>query len=172
VEVNVVSTERIAQLKSAVDEFSVCVESLPEKSFLQAIDEWTPRDVVAHLIPWNRYFLEVCQGLQAGKTPTYYSDTANDYANINAEFVRRHSSRDRRLLLDELWTSFQEFHRYLLTLDPAEWNADRGVTHVRGGAATIGRVVDSLTSDYAHHTRQIREWAASWHRNSLPEGPQ
>ena len=146
------------QLESAVEKFSEVIRNRPESLFLTPIDDWTPRDVTAHLVWWNRNIFAACKSLQEGKAPAYYADASNDYRNINARAIAEFPSKDRRVLLEQMNDTLQEFKSYLLALDPKEWDADRGVTHYRGGAATIRRVVQSLTGDYENHTRQIQNW--------------
>jgi hypothetical protein len=50
---------------------------------------------------------------------------------------------------------------YLRSLAEEEWNADHGVRHYRGGPATVGSTIDSLTGDYRYHTKEILEWLKS-----------
>ncbi len=153
------SIEQLSHLTSAVQAFTNIIESLSTDLFLRKIDaEWTPRDVVAHLAWWNRNMIAACKNLQAGVPPAYYADTANDYRNINTQAIAEFSSRDQRKLLEQLQSTHQEFEDYLRALDESEWNAARNIMHYRGGAATINRIVESLISDYASHTRQVKEW--------------
>ncbi len=151
------------QLESAVGKFSEVIWNLPEDLFLTRIDEWTPRDVTAHLVWWNRNMLAACKRLQAGKAPEYYADASNDYRNINARAITEFPSNDRRALLEQMNATLQEFKSYLLALEPKEWDAERGVTHYRGGVATIHRVVESLTGDYINHIQQIERWNSQPH---------
>lgn len=153
------SSEQLAHLSHAAKDFPNAIESLSTDLFLRKIDaEWTPRDLVAHLAWWNRNMIEACKNLQAGVPPGYYADTANDYRNINAQAIAEFSSHDRRKLLEQLRSTLREFKDYLRTLDESEWDAARNITHYRGGAATIQRVVGSLISDYESHARQLKEW--------------
>ena len=136
------------------------IESLSDELFLGSIDEWTPRDVAAHLAWWNRHMIAAGQSLQAGTAPSYYADAINDYRNINARAIAEFPSRDRHELLNELRATLDELARYLQGLDAQTWDADRGVQHHRGGAATIRRLIESLAGDYEHHTRQVADWSA------------
>ncbi len=143
------------ELTTSAITFIAAIESLAAEQFLTQIDaDWTPRDVVAHLVWWNENMLDVCKGLQRGVTPAYYAD-APDYRNINAQAIAAFPSRDRGVLLQQLRATLDAFTHYLRALDAAEWDVERGVTHYRGGAATIRRVAESLAGDYAQHTRQI-----------------
>lgn len=153
----------IANLENAIEGFQTLIEDLPEELFLKLIDDWTPRDVVAHLAWWNRHMIAASQSLQAGNVPSYYADAANDYRTINAQAIAEFPSRDRRALLKQMQTTLKEFKDYLRALKPGDWDADHGVTHYRGGAATIRRIVESLAGDYASHTQQIEKWRKSLH---------
>lgn len=145
-------------LTASANEFVQVIETLPENLFLARIDEWTPRDVTVHLAWWNRNMIAASESLRAGLTPAHYAD-APEYRNINARAIAEFPSQDRRALLAQLHGTFDEFTRYLNALDAKDWDADFGVQHHRGGAATIRRVVEALRGDYEHHTNQVKEWS-------------
>jgi hypothetical protein len=75
------------RLSHAANVFIQAIESLSDDLFLRSIDEWTPRDVAAHLTWWNRNMIVAGQSLQAGTPPSYYADAMNDYRNINARAI-------------------------------------------------------------------------------------
>ncbi len=149
--------EQINKLGDAIGEFVRAIDSLPGDTFLKRMDDWSPRDVLAHLIGWNRYTIEGCEQIRRGETPFYFVDSGDDFSRVNAVSVQRYSARERRQLIVELEASFQELKRYLLSLQPAEWEADYGVRY--WGCVTIKNTVDALISDYVHHREQIEEWA-------------
>ena len=148
------------RLRRSASVFTRVIESLSDDLFLGAIDDWTPRDVAAHLAWWNRHMVVAGRSLQAGTAPTYYADAVNDYRNVNARAIAEFASRDRRVLLSELRATLDELTRYLQALDAGAWDADHGMPHHRGGVATIRRIVESLAGDYEHHARQVEEWRA------------
>lgn len=148
------------QIGNVVNEFVSCIESLPAELFLAQIDDWTPRDVLTHLIGWNRYTIGGCQQIRRGETPAYFADAPHDFAHVNAEFVKEYSSRDRRELLAELERSFEELELYLMSVDPSEWHTDHGVRYA-GYTITIGTTVGALAGDYVIHQHQIETWVKS-----------
>ena len=148
-------------LRTAYHGFVACMRSLTEEHFLSPMNGWAPRDVVAHLIGWNRLMIQASKSILAGEQPAYYSDAPNDYRNINASFVKEHPSRSKEELLHELHSSMRDFDSFVASLPGAELSSDHGVMHYSGQPATVGKIMGSLASDYEQHTRQIREWAAS-----------
>jgi hypothetical protein len=138
--------------------FCEVIRALPEELYLAKIDDWTPRDVVAHLVGWNRRMIVACQDILAGRTPDYYADAPNDYRTINSGYVARHASASREALLGELAAGLEELATYVSALEPSEWKASHGVKHYRGAPATVAGTLASLAGDYAHHAQQIREW--------------
>jgi uncharacterized protein (TIGR03083 family) len=149
---------RMASLRASYDDFVACVLSLPEAQFLSPLDGWAPRDVVAHLIGWNRFMIQACTSIRSGEPPAYYADAPNDYRNINAALVEHYASRSRPQLLAELEASMAEFEIHIAGLPASERSADHGVTHYSGEPATVGKILRSLAGDYEHHTRQINTW--------------
>jgi len=152
---------RFGSLRSAFNGFVACIRSLTDEAFLSSMNGWTPRDVVAHLIGWNRLMIQASKSILAGQPPEYYSDAPNDYRNINAAFVKQHSSRSKEELLHELHSSMRDFKSYIASLPSSELSSDHGVMHYSGQPATVGKIMGSLAGDYEEHTRQIREWATS-----------
>src|SRR5215211_8154374 len=90
------------QLTHAYQHFSKLIDSLSDEQFLSPMNGWAPRDVVAHLIGWNRLMIEASLSLRAGKPPAYYDDAEHDYSNINASFTAKYSSQSKPELLAEL----------------------------------------------------------------------
>ena len=148
---------QIKQLDQAVSNFKTCIQELPESKFLHPIHGWTPRDVLAHLIGWNRLYITGLQEIKTGKQPAYYSDDENDYRNVNAESVALYNQTDKGLLLDDLEDSFQALQNYLLLLDPNDWKTDFGV-RFRGSTITIEGDVAELIQDYDDHREEIQAW--------------
>jgi hypothetical protein len=149
---------QITKLALSVEDLARCVDSLNEALFLRKLNSWSPRDILAHLIGWNRYMIEGSKQIMRGELPFYDVDPGENYGNVNAVLVREYSSRDKHDLLDELQVSAQELTQFLQSLDPNEWHRDYGVRH-HGSTITIQSSVDDLIGDYAHHREQIEKWA-------------
>ncbi len=148
-------TDQLVQFDMAFGHFVRLVESIRPEEFLASLGDWTPRDIVAHLVGWNRNVLVGCQQIQSGLQPFYHVDGPNDYRALNAEIIARFNSTDRPALLRELSKGRDLLVSYLEGVDEHEWNKDFGVQHYRGGPATIARAVESLTADYVNHAAEI-----------------
>ena len=149
---------QINKLSLSVEDFTRCVASLNEELFLKKLNDWSPRDILAHLIGWNRYIIEGSKQIKRKELPFYDIDPGESYSKVNAVLVRQYSSRDRQELLDELQVSTKELQQFLSSLDSIEWERDYGVRH-KGAAITIQNTVDELIEDYDIHREQITEWA-------------
>ena len=145
-------------LKNAYQDFTKTILSLSDEQFLSPMDDWTPRDVVAHLVGWNSLMIDSSRSILAGKPPSYYDDSKNDYSNINSGFTKKFSSRSKQELLAQLKSSMENFEAFIFSLPDDELTADHGVVHYSGVPATIGKIINSLASDYQYHTNQILEW--------------
>src|SRR5262245_52224247 len=61
----VMTRERDLQaLQSAFETFTACMSMLAVPVFLRRATEWAPRDVVAHLIGWNRSTRTGCEQIR------------------------------------------------------------------------------------------------------------
>ena len=147
--------KQLTDLRTAYESFLETVNRLTPESFLRPLGDWTPRDIVAHLIGWNRITLVGCGQVREGSEPFYFYDGTNDYRIINAGFIRRFDSAERKVLLDDLAATLDTLLAYLPTINESEWEADTGVVHYRGGPATVARCVDSLVRDYGKHRLEI-----------------
>ena len=151
--------EQVRRLATAVDEFKRCMIALPPDLFLRSFTQWSPRDVLAHLIGWNRYTIEGSEQLRKGTVPSFFIDPGENFSKVNAKLIEQYPSTDKGELLDELESSFQELKRYLLSLDPAKWEADFGVRY-KGSPVTAKGLVEALIGDYLHHKEQVDQWTA------------
>lgn len=152
--------EQVRRLTTAVDEFKRCMIALPPDLFLRRFTRWSPRDVLAHLIGWNRYTIEGSEQLRRGTVPSFFIDPGENFSKVNARLIGQYPSTDKGELLGELEGSLQELKRYLLSLDPAVWEADFGVRY-RESPVTIKDLVEALIGDYLHHKEQVEGWTAS-----------
>lgn len=155
-------TEQLKGLEEALDRFRVCIRLLPETVFTACMHDWTPRDVVAHLIGWNRYTIEGCRDILEDRKPQYLGDAVNDFSNLNAQSVQRYSCEDREGLLAELDNSFDELRAYLAAVDPDHWETHGGVKHEQW-IITAPDSVDALRDDYEAHREEIKRWMAAQH---------
>lgn len=145
--------EQSHRLRLTVGTFSASVLSLSEERFLAKINGWSPRDMVAHLIGWNRHVIKGSQQIQRGELPFYDIDPGEDYSKVNAALVRHYDSTEKQVLLDQLQASALELVEFLTSLDAERWAGDFGVRH--GGVVTIRGTIDELIDDYNHHRGQI-----------------
>jgi hypothetical protein len=150
--------EAALPLMHAYQAFVELIRSLSDEQFQAPMNGWAPRDVVAHLVGWNSLMIEASSSILVGKPPPYYEDAPHGYSHINAGFTEKFSSRSKQELLSALQSSMKGFEAFILALPAGELAKDHGVRHYRGGPATVGRIINSLASDYRHHTYQIKEW--------------
>ena len=148
----------LLSLKNAYQDFTRLILSLSNDQFLSPMNDWSPRDVVAHLVGWNSLMIESSLSILAGKPPSYYDDARNDYSNINSGFTAKYSSESRQELLAELESSMEKFEAFIDSLPAEELTVDHGVVHYSGSPASVTRIVNSLAGDYKYHTNQIMEW--------------
>jgi hypothetical protein len=152
--------DQINQLEHCVEAFAASVAALDERLFLSKVSGWTVRDILAHLIGWNRHIVRGSQQILSGELPFYDVDPGPDYSKVNAALVREYGDVDRAALLASLATSTGELTEFLRAIDPGEWDRDFGVRH-DGETLTVKNTVDELIADYDHHRAQLEELRAS-----------
>ncbi len=151
--------EKIARFERSIDDFARCVCTLDQASFIKDISRWSARDILAHLIGWNRYVVEGSRQIKRGELPFYDVDSGENYSKVNSTLICEYSSENRANLLDDLRTSSKDLIEFLRSIDPGDWTRDYGVRN-KGTIVTIRGTVDELIADYAHHRNQIMDWAS------------
>lgn len=146
---------QLANLDAAYRAFCETLRSLAPNGFLAPLGDWTPRDIAAHLVGWNRITLVGSAQLREGVLPFYFDDGTNDYRQVNAAFCARFTSRDQGEMLAQMDATMGELLSYLRLVPEGEWELDTGVVHYRPGPATVARCVDSLIRDYRKHRDEI-----------------
>lgn len=153
-----IAMDRAAQLQeqdAAYAAFVRLIRSLRPEQFLRRQGGWAPRDVVAHLIGWNRNIRLGCDDIRLGRAPFYHADAPNDYREFNAGYTERWNSTDAEILLRELDDASRALREYFDATSEADWAHDFGAVHYRGGPATIGRCAESITREYIEHGKEI-----------------
>jgi hypothetical protein len=150
--------KQIEDLGEGVRAIRVAVEALSEDDFLGPLGNWTPRDIVAHLIGWNRYYIRGSQQLLEGELPFYAIDPGENYSNVNARLVAEFPSTNRNELLEEHEKGAHELAEYLRSLSEEQWRDSTGVL-LEDEVVTIRQTVDWLIEDHHHHSEQIRDLA-------------
>lgn len=147
--------EQLTDLELAYAAFVKTAEALSMDSFLKSLGDWSPRDILAHFIGWNRITLVGCAEICEGVEPFYFHDGTNDYRKVNASFLKKFGSTDRETLLRQMMLTKDALVSYLKTIEENEWELDTGLIHYRGGPTTVARCVDSLIRDYRKHRDEI-----------------
>ena len=153
--------KQLADLETAYASFIDTLTGLASEDILKSLGDWTPRDIAAHFIGWNRITLAGCSALREGAEPFYFYDGTNDYRKVNAKFITQFPSTDQDELLKDIAATKEALTAYLKTIPESEWELDTGVVHYRGNPATIARCVDSLIRDYRKHRQEIVDGLAS-----------
>lgn len=149
--------KQLADLQTAYADFMNTLQELPADSFLAPLGDWTPRDIAAHFIGWNRITLAGCSALREGAEPFYFYDGTNDYRKVNEKFFTQFPSVSRDELMNAISSTYDVLVHYLHSISEGEWELDTGIVHYRGSPATIARCVDSLVRDYGKHRQEIVE---------------
>ena len=94
--------KQLTDLETAYTAFVETLQGLSAEKFLTPLGDWTPRDIAAHFVGWNRITLVGCSELREGVEPFYFYDGTNDYRKVNARFFEQFPSSDREVLLKEI----------------------------------------------------------------------
>jgi hypothetical protein len=152
--------ESIAKFDRNLNDFVHCIQSLDDRLFSSKLKNWSPRDIIAHLIGWNELLVKGCTLIQNGVLPFYDIDPGDDYSKVNAEIIEKISSTDKNELLAELAASAEKLKEYIETVSSEDYSRDFGV-RLNEEVITVENAFNGLTDDYDYHRKQIEEWRKS-----------
>ncbi|HEY8599321.1 MAG TPA: maleylpyruvate isomerase N-terminal domain-containing protein [Thermomicrobiales bacterium] len=146
-------------LATAIARFAEAVERQPDELFLLSVADRTPRDIVAHLIGWNRAAVVASGELRHGQLPACLTDPGPNFSRINALAMAQYASRDKGALLDQLRASAADYDAMLRDLPEAEWDEHHGIV-LGDWPVSNGNLVAALIHDFTHHRGEIECWPA------------
>src|SRR5713101_5078675 len=78
-------------MRDAYQRLADVIEHLPDERLLEpAMDNWTGKDLLAHLAWWHDHSVLVIEGLRAGRQPYDGTDPANTTDGFNERVHREH----------------------------------------------------------------------------------
>jgi hypothetical protein len=169
--------EQVFRFEQCIRAFAASAAALDETLFLGEVNDWTPRDIVAHLVGWNRHMVRGAKQILRGELPFYDVDPGPNFSKVNAAIVSEYDDTDCSVLLRKLSETAGELKAFLQTIDPADWDRDFGVRHegeglsvefTAGEVVTVKGSVDDLIADYDYHRAQLEELRTR-RRSTQPE---
>ena len=147
--------EIITYLKFGRSALMDAVKDLSQRELTETpiYETWTVKDVLAHIIGWNRRVLTIL--------PLILADQAHAIHGVEVEAQNQRSVATFRQtpvgeVLAELETSFEQIYDIIVSLDPKE--IDR--RHARDGRYITIRsyVIDIMVEHERQHALEIEEW--------------
>ncbi len=162
--------KQVGRFEYSVKAFAASAAALDEGLFLSEVNCWTPREIVAHLVGWNRHIVRGAKQVLCGELPFYDVEPGPNYSDVNAAIVREYADTDCAVLLERLSETAGELTAFLRAMEPGEWDRDFGVRHkgeglsvefTAGEVVTVKSTVDDLIADYDYHRGQLEELRAN-----------
>lgn len=148
-----VSYESILLRFRKMNDFVQSLKGIPEKWWRMPIAEgkWSPGEIVAHLIEWDRFLLDGrLNQLQPGKTVPPASVNADELNARAARWAREKASRE------EVLTAFRRTRTRLLQRLESVPGTDRDESFtIRDRSLTLTEYLKGLADHDEHHRKQI-----------------
>jgi len=108
--------ELIREIQEAHQRVAGAIEYIPDERLLEPVmDDWTGKDLLAHMAWWHDHSVLVIEGLRAGRQPYDGTDPANTTDALNERALREHLADPPELTR----RAFNEsFTRLLAALEP------------------------------------------------------
>lgn len=152
-------SELIRTILEAHQRMALVIGQLPDTCLLEpATDDWTGKDVVAHMASWHDHSALVIESLRAGREPYDRTDPANTTDARNERTHREHLDDPVELVR----RAFDEsFGRLLVALDPC---TDEELFAVErwpwlDGEALAETILWDTSRHYDDHRRQLEQLA-------------
>ena len=150
-------TRVIEDLCSVREDILAAVDRLPRERQDQVfLGIWSVKDLLAHLVGWDRANIESVKELLAGQKPSVFAQWNPNWSAYNARLVREY----KRDSMAELCTLVGHSHRalvdYLGTVPADQFDKYQGVRSPRGKPITISGYLQAEIDDEQEHLAQIR----------------
>jgi hypothetical protein len=154
--------ELIAGLANARQELLDAVRSIPpELQDTPCIGHWCAKDLVAHLIGWDKTNLSAVQEILNGERPSFFQFYDKDWQSFNTNLVNQHRREPFSDLLVDAEGSHHGLVAYLLSL--AEVQILEGKSpREKGRPVTIRRLLGAEAEDERKHAEQVRTFLQRW----------
>ena len=118
---------------------------------------WSIKDLVAHLIGWDKTNLQAVKSVLNGQVPSFYEHRDPDWRTYNAMLVKKYMKGSTQELIATAKRSQERLLQLLQTIPPEHLNEDFGV-RFRGYKVTIQRLLEAETEDEQIHYKQITDY--------------
>jgi hypothetical protein len=147
--------ELIRTMREAHQSMAEAIEHLPDERLLEpAMDDWTGKDLLAHMAWWHDHSVLVIEGLRAGGQPDDGSDPADTTDAINERTHREHLDDPPELTRRAFSESFT---RLMAALEPVTdeelFAADRWPW--LGGEALVETILWDSSRHYDAHREHL-----------------
>jgi DinB superfamily len=115
---------------------------------------WDLKELLAHLVGWDRTNLDALHDFLAGRRPAFYDRYDPGWSAYNAELVARYRIDDFDALLDSLVVSQRNVIEGLRVLSAADLTRERAIGR-SGRPLTIAGLLRAAIYDEQEHLRQI-----------------
>jgi hypothetical protein len=115
---------------------------------------WGLKDLLAHLVGWDRTNLDAIHDFLAGRRPAFYDRYDPGWTAYNAELLGRHRVDDVDALLEALAASQRDVIEALRSLPEPELTRERARSR-SGRPLSIAGLLRAAVRDEREHLRQI-----------------
>ena len=148
-------TELIRTIREAYQRMVAAIEQIADARLLEPVmDDWTGKDLLAHMAWWHDHSVVVIEGLRAGRQPYDETDPANTTDALN-ERTRREHQDDPPELTRRLFN--ESLTRLLAALGPVTddelFAADRWPW--LGGVALVETILWDSSRHYDAHREHL-----------------
>jgi hypothetical protein len=133
------------------------VQSLPaDCADTVFIGVWSAKDLVAHLIGWDRTNISAIGEILNGVYPSFFQHYDKDWQSYNRALVQRYRKNSVDELIADATASHEELIALLQNLD-ARVLVNASVRSQRGRTVTVRNLLVSESNDEDDHAREV--WA-------------
>jgi hypothetical protein len=151
-------SQMLARLQDEFGKFQAVLNQCTTTQMLapNVVGVWSVKDLVAHLVHWNRFPIKEIECALKGEDPDVVRDTRED-DEINAEVVTQSRTWTVEELRRDFETSYQEVVKLVTELADDAFTTSGRIEQLLG--ASISETLANNTYDhYALHRRQLEAW--------------
>jgi hypothetical protein len=151
----------IRTMQDAHERLAVTIAQIPDERLLDlAMDDWTGKDLLAHLAAWHDHSARVIDSLRSGRRPYDENDPANATDAVNARTHQAHRDDRPEVVRSEFAASFARLVVALERVTDEELFADDHWSWL-GGEPLAEMILWDTSRHYEAHRGSLERLAGS-----------
>ena len=115
---------------------------------------WSMKDLLAHLVGWDRTNLAAAKSILKGDLPEFYAHHDPDWSTFNDQLVTKYKCDYLRELIAKARGTHTELIQFIMSIAASELYKDRGI-RIKGYKVILARLLQVQKEDDEQHFKEV-----------------